>query len=71
MIFMWENRFNERTDSPLFLDHWKRLKKFQIFITMGIRIFVIVIGRVVECRERWRAGRGGVVLLIRNNDFKH
>lgn len=35
---------------PFFLDHWKRLKKFQIFVTMGIRIFVIVIGRVVECR---------------------
>ena len=35
MIFMWENRFNERIDSPLFLDHWKRLKKFQIFVTMG------------------------------------
>lgn len=28
----------------------ERLKKFQISVTMGIRIFVIVIGRVVECR---------------------
>ena len=54
---MWENRFNERIDSPLFLDHWKRLKKFQIFVTMGqlsilgknVGINVGINGDAIDC----------------------
>ena len=61
MIFMWENQFDERTDSPIF-QTTEKIEKVSDFCNNGHKNICYCYGKGV--------GRGGVVLLIRNNDFQ-